>query len=295
MRKLKAEIIDKLIAARATGAEIDFVIWLSHYQNEEGLVRGVYYRDAASELRMSYQTFYNVKRSLEEKGVIAVEKDERYHGDWDIRIVGNDFSGEDLAPGKPAHNYLSTGNDVFYSREFYEMKANEKLMTMLYIKIAAAGSPSYHIGTGKFFDKYTRLFGVGKRTLQNYLTGIKRFFAVGVKDREYWINPLRRKTGKGCASTDKAERAKQVARGLCRRFKLEEAQKAYQDLKELVEQYTYQVGRAADLELVLTEAVGRVLAVINGSVRPEKWRRRKISGRHVHKVMRECLPESVLL
>ena len=41
MRKLKEKVIDKLIAAKATSAEVDFVVWLSHHQDASGLVRGV--------------------------------------------------------------------------------------------------------------------------------------------------------------------------------------------------------------------------------------------------------------
>ena len=223
MRKLKEKVIDKLIAAKATSAEVDFVVWLSHHQDASGLVRGVYYRDICDDLHiLSPQTFYNVKNSLEAKGIIEVCKDDSWHGDWDVRILDNDFSNEDFRPGKIQGSYLNMGLSVFYSREFFGMKANEKLMTMLYIKIAGVGSPNYHIGTALFFQKYTALFGVKERTLRDYLKGIRRFFSIGIKDRKYWISPLRKKVNRESGTTDRAERVKQVAGSLCRRFRLDE-------------------------------------------------------------------------
>ena len=118
MRKLKSVIIDKLIETKATGAEIDFLLWLSHHQNEEGKVRGVYYKDVATGLHISYQTFYNVKKSLAEKRIIEVSKDSRFYDDWEIQILDNDFSGEELQPGRTTDSYLNTGLDIFYRREF---------------------------------------------------------------------------------------------------------------------------------------------------------------------------------
>ena len=293
MRKLKEKVIDKLIAAKATSAEVDFVVWLSHHQDVSGLVRGVYYRDICDSLHiLSPQTFYNVKNSLEAKGIIEVCKDDSWHGDWDIRILDNDFSNEDFRPGKIQGSYLNMGLSVFYSREFFEMKANEKLMTMLYIKIAGVGSPNYHIGTALFFQKYTALFGVKERTLRDYLKGIKRFFAIGIKDRKYWISPLRKKVSRESGTTDRAERVKQVAGSLCRRFRLDAAQ-AYQAIQELMEDYTYRV--CIDLETVFMESIQDLLIRRNDNhTERRKWKKRDINKKYLHKIFREHLPDWAL-
>lgn len=290
MRKLKAEIIDKLIAVRATSAEIDFVIWLSHYQNDAGLVRGVHYKDVCKELQMAPQTFYNVKESLQRKGIIEVQKDASFYaGDWNIRILDNDFSGE-LRPGKSLPNYLNTGLDVFYNQEFYLLKAAEKLMTMLYIKISGVGSPNYHVGTEHFYEKYTRLFGVQKRTLQNYLTGIRRFFAIGIKNREYWISPLRRKVKKENAPTDRSERVKQACRSICRRFRLQEAGQA---VSSLMEKYVYNV--RIDPEPYFEESIVDLLSRRNYSTDPKRWTLREINIKYLHKIFREHLPDAAII
>lgn len=293
MRKLKGSVIDKLIEQKLTSAEVDFVVWLSRFKDVTGLVRGVYYKDICSDLHISSpQTFYNIKNSLEEKGILEISKNENCHGDWDIRIRGNDFSQEDVRQGGKIQNYLNMGLSVFYRQEFYQMKANEKLMTLLYLKIAHVGSPNYHIGTQQFFKKYTSLFGVTERTLRNYLTGIKKFFAVGIRNREYWISPLRKKVHKDDTTTDKSERIKQVAGSLCRRFRLD-AVHAYATVHDLLDQYTYAV--SIDLEPIFMASIRDLLIRRNHNCTDRlKWKRRDIHEKYLHKIFREHLPDWAL-
>ncbi len=292
MRKLKAEVIHNLIAAHPTSKEVDFIVWISRYQDSAGLVRGVYYKSVCEELQISPQTFYNVLRGLEVKGVIEVSKDNTYSGDWDIRIIDNDYSKEPVRRGQKADNYLDMGKEIFYNREFFQMKAKEKLMTMLYIMIAGAGSPNYHIGTQHFVQKYTAMLAVKRRALQNYLKSIRKFFAIGMKGREYWISPLRRKTGKDCDHTDRSERAKHIAASLCRRFRLDVG-KAFAIICGLVEQYTYKV--SVDLEPFFIKSIRDLLSRRNGSADPRKWHHREINEKFLHKIFREHLPEEVIL
>ena len=44
MQKLKNSIIAKMIEARLTNKEIDFLIYVSRFQNDNGVVSGAYYR-----------------------------------------------------------------------------------------------------------------------------------------------------------------------------------------------------------------------------------------------------------
>ena len=293
MRKLKSKVIENLIAARPTSTEVDFIVWLSRYQNDAGMVRGVYYKSVCKDLQISPQSFYNVIRRLEEKEVIKGSKVNSYFGYWDIQIMGNDFSKASLRPGMAAVNYLDMGKDVFYDPDFFAMKANEKLMTMLYMIYGSAGSGRYHIGTQLFFEKYTGLFQVKKRALQNYLKRIRKFFSIGVKDRQYWIRPLRKSQGKESGHTDRSERAKQIAGSLCRRFRLESPGQALSDIRELVEQYTYNT--TTDLEPVFMESIKDLLSRRNGSKEPFRWKWREINKKFLHRIFLEHLPKEALL
>lgn len=287
MQKLKGSVIDKLVEIRATGAEINFILYISHYQDNTGMVRGVYYKSVCEgALFESSGTFYAAKDGLEEKGIIWAKQN--FHGDWDIKILDNDFSGQENGPGQSMDNYLNTELSIFKEKEFLKMKAREKLLAMLCIKIAGAGSPNYHIGTEAFYAKYTKLFGVKKRALQNYLTSLRKYFAIGIKDRQYWISPLRKKVQKKYVGkiTDKECRAQHIAERLCRRNKLADKNKTYINLKKLIEQYYYVLGDM-ETESLLERAVNICLSQKNGNINPKRWKNRLLNIKFVHKVFGE--------
>lgn len=285
MQKLKTKIIDKMIEKKITGIEVNFILYLSHYQDESGTVRGIYYKDACDAMHISVQSFYNAKSNLERKGFIRVEK--HFHSDWDIQILDNDFLGLKMQPGCSMENYLNTGQSIFCENEFMKLKAREKLLAMLCIKIAGVGSPNYHIETEHFFEKYTKLFGVKKRALQNYLTNLKKYFAIGIRNRQYWISPLRKRIKKEYENkkTDRDNRAEQIANVLCRRYRLENPKVTYVDLKKLIEQYYNLVGDK--IEQLMADVVEHCLARSNKNTKPKKWKRRYLRISFVHKVFKE--------
>lgn len=287
MQKLKGNVIDKLVESRATGAEINFMLYISHYQDNMGMVRGVYYKMACEGAFFdSYNTFYAVKNDLEKKGIIKATKN--FYGDWDIKILDNDFSRQEQGPGHSMDNYIDTSISVFREKEFLKLKAREKLLAMICIKIAGAGSPNYHIGTEAFYDKYTKLFGVKKRALQNYLTSLRKYFAIGIKNRQYWISPLREKVKKSYAGkiTDKERRAQHIAERLCRRNKLAEKNRTYINLKELIEQYYYALGDR-ETESLVERAINICLSQKNGNSNPKRWKNRLLNIKFIHKVFGE--------
>lgn len=81
MQKLRNSNIAKMIAAKITNKEIDFLIYISRFQDDNGKVYGIHYKELCETMHMSYQEFYNVKLSLEEKGFIKCEKSHRIDHD----------------------------------------------------------------------------------------------------------------------------------------------------------------------------------------------------------------------
>jgi len=69
MQKIKYGVLDKLLRADLSRAEMDFILHISHYQDDTGCVSGIYYRDICEALQISYQTFYDVLRSLQAKEI----------------------------------------------------------------------------------------------------------------------------------------------------------------------------------------------------------------------------------
>ena len=82
-----------MIKANVTSKEIDFLLYIARFQNEYGIIKGIYYRDIMDYIHVSHQTFYDCKKSLEEKGIIECVKNSYY--DWDIVILDNNFKGKE--------------------------------------------------------------------------------------------------------------------------------------------------------------------------------------------------------
>lgn len=55
MQKIKYTVLENMIKQKLTSAEINFLLYLSHFQDDTGLVRGVYYKEICESLNLSYQ------------------------------------------------------------------------------------------------------------------------------------------------------------------------------------------------------------------------------------------------
>lgn len=190
MQKLKYQVLEKLMklhkdpGKRPTNAELDFLIFISRYQDEAGRITGIYYKDICEKLNLSIQTFYNIIRSLETKGIVRLAKVD--YTDWDILILDNDFRDKNYSDG-----YMKMNQKIFRNETFKKLKAGEKLLAMHFFKICASGDRTYHISKERFYKDYKNNFGFEKRTLKKYLTSLRELFSIGIKDGQYWITPLR--------------------------------------------------------------------------------------------------------
>lgn len=174
MQKLKNSIVNRMLEEHLTGAEINLLLHISKYQEDQGRVCGVYYKDVCAAIGISYETFYTSLETLEKKGFI--KRSRGAYGDSDIVILDNDCScGEEWEKG-----YINTGNPLFYNPEFYRLKAGEKLLALQFFKNAGAGH--YHIGINKLYHDFSEKLGVKRRTIQQYLRRLKEYFSITLKD-----------------------------------------------------------------------------------------------------------------
>ena len=51
MEKISVEVLEKMMKKRLTKREVDFVLYVGRFQNEYGMVHGIYYRDLCKEVR----------------------------------------------------------------------------------------------------------------------------------------------------------------------------------------------------------------------------------------------------
>ena len=282
MQKIKLAVLENLIKKKVTSKELDFILQISQYQNEAGEIRGVYYRDFSD--CMSIQSFYDVKASLKEKGIIEVKKNSDI--DYDITILGNDFTDKDFSVG-----YINTSHAVFKNRNFKALKANEKLLVMNLMKITYGNKGSWKIGAHKFFERYKELFGVTLRVIRSYMHSIKQFFHISLCKFKYLIIPKsniyqNREPGEKSGNQIYAE---SIVRTLCRRSRIKEyGKKDLEDTADLIWQYQKRF-QSLSLDIVdaLAEALNKSLSIINAD--PSEKEQHKLNPRLIHKKLLEML------
>lgn len=295
MQKIKLDVFKSWFGKNLTGKEIDFLITLSFYQNERGLVQGVHYKEMMEEAEMSVQTFYDCKRSLMEKGVITSSV-MNGTGDYDIVINGNDFSAytqEDYNKGQV--KYLRMNAYLFRDVNFKKLKPKQKLLVMDMYHIQNAGAPrtvqAYRIRRENFVKKYANgvnedgtqrkgLLDVTERTLQKYLKMLKLYFFVGIKDGIYFFTL--RKSFQKKAAEENTEAMSHLLMAACRRNRITDADKqeaekrAYKkEWKDILYILLNHRNQIVEKSIDVSEIMHKMIEVINVSVlNPRKWKRR---------------------
>lgn len=278
-----------MIEENLTSAEINFILHISHYQDDAGNVLGVYYKDIMKSLHISTQKFYDILQSLEEKGLIQVEK--HFYSDWDIRILNNDFTDKKAFKD----GYLSTQHNIFYSQDFLRLKAGEKLLAMNLLKVNFTKedadytkSNSYCIGVKKFYDKYEDKFKTTKRVIQGYLTKLRKWFSVGIKNGSYYISALDRVFKKSSCPTDAKAYQGHIGGVACRRERLNYTKETFKDAAALATQFAKQL-KAPMIGKVFLKAVKESIEIVNESCRDKyKWNRTLQP-----KMVNKCIVENI--
>lgn len=131
MKKLSYEVLEKVKKDNLTRKEIDFLLYISKYQNNMGIVDRIYYKNVCNAIKISHQCFYNIISSLEEKNILRATKNnldpDKY---WSFFIYNNQFTNnKDFKKG-----YISTNYKIFSSDEFLNLKKLEKVLIIELIK-----------------------------------------------------------------------------------------------------------------------------------------------------------------
>lgn len=285
MQKLKYDIIKKLMESEVTSTEINLLLYMSHYQSDRGSVTGVYYKSVSDELNISYQAFYDALYGLEKKGFIMIRKGSYY--DWDVLILNHDCQGYDFEKNSDKISYLRTGRDIFYSQQFYRLKAKEKLLAMYILVLSEAGKGYYQIGTKEFYNKFQKLFQVTKRALQNYLQKLKGFFSIGIKDKKYWMRPKKSLKEKKRTPTNKKIFAEGITAAIVRRTRAVFTDEDYRETEKIASQYFPEFQYTVQKGFM--RAVERSIELRNESIANKyKWSR-ALYPSFIHRLLREEL------
>lgn len=295
--KIKLSYFSRMCHENITSNEIDFILYIAKYQDDTGLIRGVYYRDICEALGISVQAFYDVMESLTAKGLIAWSKQSRY--DRDIRLVGNDTSYE----GAYSEGYIKANHAFLSSREFRAMKAGAKLLALECLRFSLINHASFRMGISKFVMKYGELLHVSRRTLRVYLNEIKQFFSVGVKDKILYVTPKVDARQLIFGESEKDRCYKQIIKAACHRERIEFDKLSRTDINSvcgLFNQYqsadqTEIIGSDGDrtcrrgLVDYILAAIRESVAKTNADIKKKKQWIRNLNPKFVHKILREKL------
>lgn len=287
MQKLKISIINKLIGVGATSKEIDFLIYAARYQDDTGTIKGVYYKDVCSHLKISYQTFYDVKKSLQEKDIICVKRESDI--DWDITINNNDFTNVDFKNIEDKDCYLSIDYKLFYDSDFHELKANEKLLAMLLTSYTK--NWHFEIYSSNFYDNYTKLLGITKRVLTGYLKSLRKFFTIVLKDFKYFITPKVKTHQANNGKSDAQLCNENIVEVICRRNKIKDfSSSELEDTAELINQYK-KTSKWGDINIVeaVIKSIYDSLEQLNRYKGIKDKALRSLRPKLIHKILREQL------
>lgn len=288
--KLKKTYVDRMFKANLTSNAIDLILFLARMQDNTGFVRGVYYKNVCDELCISIQTYYDLIGQLSDAGLIQWEKNSPI--DRDIRLVDNDFSYN----GALNEGYINVSRSFFFTEEFRKMRAGSKLLALDCLRLGEINHGSFRIGTRKFFERYMVLLKVSIRSLRQYLSEIRQFFSVGIKNHIYYITP-KKETRDRLTESEHQRCYRQVAGAACRRVKiwLADAGKAFVGLCGLFDTYKQDEARAIDsgkapfLASYIMEAVRESICKINAAVERKKDWQRILNPKMVHKCLRDRL------
>lgn len=162
MYKLKNSYIDQMIDARISRCELAFILYISQYQDDYGVVHSVYYKDICAAINISIQKFYDILNVLSEKNLINYEKVNA--ADVKVYLVGNDFSDQRFDVG-----YINVAEKDFRRVSFSSMKAGSQLI-YLYSQRFTKGK---HMLLDNFYKEFCEKFHIKRKTLQLYIQELK--------------------------------------------------------------------------------------------------------------------------
>ena len=286
MQKLKYKVIEKLNTMNATSGEINLLILLSKYQDEKGFVSGVYYKEVCEKLKISYQLFYDLLRSLNYKRIISYEKGS--YLDYDVKILDNDFSNENFHDG-----YFNMNHKIFSNFKFFSLKAKEKLLAFRLMKILLTKDyirdrqKSFIITKEKLTTEWTVFFRVSFRAMKGYLKSLKEFFYIVLKDGKYYITGKREVYDRN-QQTEEEQYNEFRIRKICRREKVNASTEKIMEFAKAINRKSQKLCYVPKekRETTLTELL---VQAIKKSVEKYKGEERCLNPAYVHSILNKLI------
>lgn len=125
------KVLDKIME-RCTGKEINILMYISQFQDECGVIRGIDYKDILGNMFISKSGFYKCLYSLERKEIIEIMDTNEHSFFWDIKIIDNTFTKKE----EYKKGYLNINNyRILNTIYFQKMTKSEKVIVLNLLKM----------------------------------------------------------------------------------------------------------------------------------------------------------------
>lgn len=174
MQKLRKSVIDSVFDSRCSGAEIQFLLHISQFQSNLGVVRHVRCKDIRFAISISKQTFYNILSSLTEKQIIEVFKES--HGEYTVKILNNAFQEyKDFGKDK---GYIKTQYDFLHELSFRRLKLNAKRLSLKMMRVLYKLDDSETYFSIRYENMLNWIGIKSRRILLGYLMSLEKYFVI---------------------------------------------------------------------------------------------------------------------
>ncbi len=130
--KIKHTNLNKIMQ-NCTSKEIDFILYIAQFQDDQGIVKGINYKDLCNDIGIAQSTFFHVISSLEAKEIITINYLNNDYSFWTITINNNTFT----EPSAFKEGYLNINYTLLHSTQFQELRKGEKVIILNLLKIAS--------------------------------------------------------------------------------------------------------------------------------------------------------------
>ena len=173
--KISNQNLDKILE-RCTKKEIDLIIYIGQFQDDLGVIKGVYYKDVLEAIDIAKSTFYKLLYGLEDKGIIDIcwlNEDFSY---WSVTVRGNVFDSSKQG-GKSndySKGYFKLNYAILHTHNFKSMTKAEKVIVIRLLKMADFSYNQIRITT-KTLMGWT---GKSMRSVRKFVETLKKVFGI---------------------------------------------------------------------------------------------------------------------
>ncbi len=224
--KIKHANLNKIIN-KCTGKEIDFILDIAQYQDEQGNIKGIDYKTICKNINICKSTFFKFLLELQKKEIIEINYLEQEYSFWDVKIIDNDFSDEESYK----EGYLNINNDFLHSKEFLKLTKGEKIIVLNLFKIAH-NRHSIKITINTLLKWTERC----QQSIKKYIQVLSKYFNIERKNNLFIFNINAHFFRK--SDSEKDIRNKHIINYLLKKTKTSEEPGATKEVSKLFNQYS---------------------------------------------------------